>query len=180
MVLQTDKDHVTPGSFHVLQPKNPSRIFLDLRTRSQLCPRRHCRPTPATFSSLHRLPCLAFNTAFDRPAPLPTPCSPEPRGGWAVASGDRTGSRPRARCALPALERRPTAPCPWRGAPDAEPEPGTEHTRTPPLRLGGTPPSRRGAWNTAVSRESSCVRRPVGCQASACLNHRVFIGELCL
>lgn len=110
MVLQTDKDHVTPGSFHVLQPKNPSRIFLDLRTRSQLCPRRHCRPTPATFSSLHRLPCLAFNTAFDRPAPLPTPCSPEPRGGWAVASGDRTGSRPRLGVPSPLWSAAPRPP----------------------------------------------------------------------
>lgn len=110
MVLQTDKDHVTPGSFHELQPKNPSRIFLDLRTRSQLCPRRHCRPTPATFSSLHRLPCLAFNTAFDRPAPLPTPCSPEPRGGWAVASGDRTGSRPRLGVPSPLWSAAPRPP----------------------------------------------------------------------
>lgn len=93
MVLQTDKDHVIPGSFHVLQPKNPSRIFLDLRTRSQLCPRRHCRPTPATFSSLHRLPCLAFNTAFINQllSQPPAPRSPAEAGPWHPATGREAG-----------------------------------------------------------------------------------------
>lgn len=93
MVLQTDKDHVTPGSFHVLQPKNPSRIFLDLRTRSQLCPRRHCQPTPATFSSLHRLPCLAFNSAFINQllSQPPAPRSPAEAGPWHPATGREAG-----------------------------------------------------------------------------------------
>lgn len=93
MVLQTDKDHVTPGSFHVLQPKNPSRIFLDLRTRSQLCPRRHCRPTPATFSSLHRLPRLAFNSAFINQllSQPPAPRSPAEAGPWHPATGREAG-----------------------------------------------------------------------------------------
>lgn len=69
-----------------------------------------------------------------------------------MASGDRTGSRPRARCALPALERRPTAPCPWRGAPDAEPEPGTEHTRTP------TPPAWRHTTLKTGRLEHGCFQ----------------------